>query len=689
MRKLLILLGLAASLLAQTVSDTVSISGSLFNGTVTIDQNGTIKSLVSVSSGVLVVTLPVGTYRARYTNSSGVLVRTGTWVLSTSGTFTLADIETIVSGGGGSGGSVISVGLGMPAQFTVANSPVTSTGTLTASWINQAANLVLAGPTTGAAAVPTFRALVAADIPTLDAAKVGTGEFDAARIPTLDAAKVGTGTFADARIPSLDAAKTTTGTFAIARIPTTGTSPTAVATTAGALTPSRAAVIDANGRIAAATGTLTDCVYVNGTSGSCGGGGAGEANTSSNAGAGIQLAKAKSGVDLPFRTLTSTDATLTLTQNTDTVDFTAGPSLVNAGAVNDMTASNSVNVLYTSISRANDASTGTTTNKLVSLTGATSAAVVTPTSATSGIIGVCVSGCGTTGNARVITHGYASCVFDGATTAGNWVQRSGTTAGNCVDAGSSYPSSGQVLGRVLSTNGAGGTHQMLFQPFVVPSAAGALLAANNLSDVASASTARTNLGLGGAATLNVGTTAGTVAAGDHTHAGGSAATIFRYQLGCQGSVASGNISQEGGSAGCRSIGTSGLRTGVVFLRDISDTDTFQIFAELPSGFTGTATLVLRYNWNGTVSGNARLSLETGCRATDEAMNSTFFNAAQTITVTPPSATNRLSSTTTSLTTTGCAAGETMFIKGTRPAVADAADTYNDWLEIWSAVLTLE
>lgn len=65
------------------------------------------------------------------------------------------------------GGTVTSVGLSMPTQFAVTNSPVTSSGTLTAAWNNQTANYVLAGPTTGAAAAPTFRALVAADIPSL------------------------------------------------------------------------------------------------------------------------------------------------------------------------------------------------------------------------------------------------------------------------------------------------------------------------------------------------------------------------------------------------------------------------------------------------------------------------------------------------------------------------------------------
>ena len=72
-------------------------------------------------------------------------------------------------------GTVTSVGLSLPSQFTVTNSPVTSSGTLTGSWNTQTANYVLAGPTTGAAAVPTFRALVSGDIPSLSYVTSVTG----------------------------------------------------------------------------------------------------------------------------------------------------------------------------------------------------------------------------------------------------------------------------------------------------------------------------------------------------------------------------------------------------------------------------------------------------------------------------------------------------------------------------------
>jgi hypothetical protein len=54
----------------------------------------------------------------------------------------------------------------MPNIFSVSGSPITTSGTLAVTLATQSANTVQAGPTTGAAAAPTFRALVAADIPT-------------------------------------------------------------------------------------------------------------------------------------------------------------------------------------------------------------------------------------------------------------------------------------------------------------------------------------------------------------------------------------------------------------------------------------------------------------------------------------------------------------------------------------------
>lgn len=73
-------------------------------------------------------------------------------------------ISKIPDGGGGTG-TVTSVGLTVPARQTVTGSPVTTTGTLAVTDNVQVANTVFSGPTTGADAAPTFRALVAADVP--------------------------------------------------------------------------------------------------------------------------------------------------------------------------------------------------------------------------------------------------------------------------------------------------------------------------------------------------------------------------------------------------------------------------------------------------------------------------------------------------------------------------------------------
>ena len=62
-------------------------------------------------------------------------------------------------------GTVTSVGLSAPSILSVANSPVTGSGTLALSLATQSAALVFAGPTSGGAAAPTFRALALTDLP--------------------------------------------------------------------------------------------------------------------------------------------------------------------------------------------------------------------------------------------------------------------------------------------------------------------------------------------------------------------------------------------------------------------------------------------------------------------------------------------------------------------------------------------
>jgi hypothetical protein len=64
-----------------------------------------------------------------------------------------------------SGGTVTSVALSAPIEFTVSGSPVIDDGTLGFSWQPQIANYVLAGPESGASAAPSFRQLVVADLP--------------------------------------------------------------------------------------------------------------------------------------------------------------------------------------------------------------------------------------------------------------------------------------------------------------------------------------------------------------------------------------------------------------------------------------------------------------------------------------------------------------------------------------------
>ncbi len=88
-------------------------------------------------------------------------------------------------------GTVTSVALVTPSFLSVTGSPITTNGTLTVALESQVAGTVFAGPTSGGATAPTFRALVSTDIPTLTASfisnfdtQVRTNRLDQLTAPT-------------------------------------------------------------------------------------------------------------------------------------------------------------------------------------------------------------------------------------------------------------------------------------------------------------------------------------------------------------------------------------------------------------------------------------------------------------------------------------------------------------------------
>ena len=136
-------------------------SNNVANGTVTLTASATNTVYADNSTGAVSVNttgLPSGKIPL-YT------VVTGTTTV-TSYTDLRSYAPQSQAGGGGSG-TVTSVSLTLPSFMSVSGSPVTTSGTFTVTLATQAANAVFAGPTSGSAAAPTFRALVAADLPVM------------------------------------------------------------------------------------------------------------------------------------------------------------------------------------------------------------------------------------------------------------------------------------------------------------------------------------------------------------------------------------------------------------------------------------------------------------------------------------------------------------------------------------------
>jgi hypothetical protein len=151
-------------------------SGILYIGVGTGGAGGSATTIQAIAGPGYVVTLAGGTTQtiSRATTFSGSVSLGSSATATTPATnddstavATTAWVKAQGYGTSSASGTVTSVGLSLPNIFSVSGSPVTSSGTLTGALATQNANRVFAGPSAGADASPTFRALVATDIPDL------------------------------------------------------------------------------------------------------------------------------------------------------------------------------------------------------------------------------------------------------------------------------------------------------------------------------------------------------------------------------------------------------------------------------------------------------------------------------------------------------------------------------------------
>ncbi len=110
----------------------------------------------------------------------------------------------------------------------------------------------------------------------------------------------------------------------------------------------------------------------------------------------------------------------------------------------------------------NAASPGTTQGLLVKL--AAGLANVTATTDTGGVVGICSLNCGTSGTATVVAVGMSQCVADNTVAASDYIQIGTSTAGRCLSAGPSKPSSGQIVGLAMTAATVGNSFGILLFP---------------------------------------------------------------------------------------------------------------------------------------------------------------------------------------------------------------------------------
>lgn len=160
------------SIAGTKVSGNISGNSANVTGTVAIANGGSGATTAAGARTAFGATTVGGNFFTLTNPSAVTFIRVN--ADNTVSTLDAATFRTAIGAGTGSG-TVTSVALALPSFITVSGSPVTGSGTLTGTLASQTANTVFAAPN-GSAGAPTFRALAAADIPTLTAAKIS--DFD-------------------------------------------------------------------------------------------------------------------------------------------------------------------------------------------------------------------------------------------------------------------------------------------------------------------------------------------------------------------------------------------------------------------------------------------------------------------------------------------------------------------------------